>query len=582
MREGLLSFSHTHPRGNGLNLSNRIQTTHVALAVVLVLAAGLRLWGITDRGVYDYDEAWYLLEAKTLHYTGDYLLSKVGLSDADTSLGLKAYVKQHGTVPMTSVKPGHTILTFLGMVVVGTGDYAGLGVSALSGTLTVLLVFLLGRQIGGTRLGLASALILAVSPLHVHYSRSMYSQANGVFLATLGAYLWTNYQTKEYTKPWRLLGAGLAIGFAFTCHFNLAYVTVGFIAVEIVYAHLKRRPIYERITRVGILGFGMAFPAFCFETGGQIAKKLGLFPKDYPTYIGQFVHRQSLAEDLVLSTRQIPFWTDRLTTTEGILVAALFIVGTCVLIAGSRRPSLTEVTLIGMALMALAPPSLLVVERLYDILRNYAIALPVIALISGTGFTFIAAECAKWRRLDSTLAVVCILIILPTSYGRMGDTLDLRSGYRDASAELVSRLDAEDARLATHPPSAWPIWYFYLSNEYDDAPQQVRDRIHFYPEETQEGDFELVDVKSYYRAVLLKDHQALDRYARLRSSGSFLSLHNPAATIPEAFFEAGGDKAEAVREALAHRYTASQHIEIYDLRQGPHQAKVWTDNGDKG
>ena len=124
-----------------MNALNRLPTYSLGLICILLLATGVRLWGLTERGIYDYDEAWYLLEAKSLHYTGDYLLSTVGLSDIDTSQGLKAYVKQRGAVPMTSVKPGHTILTFLGMAVLGTYDYAGLGVSALSGILTVLLVF---------------------------------------------------------------------------------------------------------------------------------------------------------------------------------------------------------------------------------------------------------------------------------------------------------------------------------------------------------------------------------------------------------------------------------------------------------
>lgn len=567
----------------GLSTLNRMPKYSLGIICILLLATGVRLWGLTERGVYDYDEAWYLLEAKTLYYTGDYLLSAVGLSEVDTDQGLRAYVKQRGTVPMTSVKPGHTILTFLGMVVLGTHDYSGLGVSALSGILTVLLVFLIGKELGGTRLGLAAAFILAVSPLHIHYSRSMYSQSNAVLFATLGAYLWVRQKNRDTPGLWPLFAAGAAIGYSFTCHFNIAWVTVGFIGLELLMGCVRKAEIRQRVLSVGTFGSGMAAPAILFELAGQLFKKMGLFPQDYPTYLGQFLHRQNIGERLVLSTRHIPFWTERLLSTEGILVVLLVVTGMFYLLLNARRAGLREIVLLGFPAMALLPPSLLAIDGLNYMLRNYVIALPALALLAGFGYLSIEIQFAsRWADSRTVLAAICIAAIGSIAMANTLDILHVRSSYRDAASQLVGQLETQDGQLATRPLSAWPIWYFYLSNEYDQATESLRKRIHFYPKQIQEGDFELVDVKSYYRAILVNDTNSLDHYARLRQRVPLVHLPNPAARIPDPFFEGGGDQADTIRRLLVEKYTASSNIEIYDLRPGSHQSTVWHAHGDKG
>ena len=68
----------THPRRSWL-----------AVGAILVVAVTLRFEGLTSRGILDYDEAWYLLEAKTLYNTGRYALAQIGwldLPDADVGL----------------------------------------------------------------------------------------------------------------------------------------------------------------------------------------------------------------------------------------------------------------------------------------------------------------------------------------------------------------------------------------------------------------------------------------------------------------------------------------------------------------
>lgn len=60
--------------------------------------------------------------------------------------------------------------------------------SALFGVLTVLALYLLGKELGGARLGLFAAGLLAVTPWHVHFSRIAFELISFPFLFVLG--LW--------------------------------------------------------------------------------------------------------------------------------------------------------------------------------------------------------------------------------------------------------------------------------------------------------------------------------------------------------------------------------------------------------
>jgi 4-amino-4-deoxy-L-arabinose transferase-like glycosyltransferase len=541
--------------------------------LILTLAAGMRGYGITDRGLFDYDEAWYLLEAKTLYNTGKFALAKAGiLNEPDVELGLKTFIKKRGTVPLTSIKPGHTAFLFLGLLAFGPHDYAGLLMSVLSGLLTVYLVFRLGKEMFGLRAGLLAALFLAVSPFHILYSRSVYSQANGIFLVTLGAFLWHRIHSTGDKRPFALVGPGLAVGWAFTCHFNLAYVPITFMALEVTAIALnqKRVPgIADRVKRLAILGTSLAAPAALIESVGQFFKWVGIFPADYPTYLGQFAHRKPLAEALQLSTEQVPFWSSRLLQIEGVVALTVAAIGLVVVLTRLRRKRTDEALLLGLVLVALLPPSILSVANHYHMLRNIALFTPSMALLIGLGGHWLIsqAEAIASRPLVPLFAVLCIALAVSSSL-RSTELLKAKSNYFKATQQLTTYMDSHGGTLAARPLSAWPIWYFYLSEAYDGASPELRNQIKFYPKVINEGDFELIDVKSYYRAVIVKDRDGLAAYEELRNTSQpIVRIPNTAAALPHRYYEAGGNGTEQALQALGTTYPQSRSIEIYDLRK---------------
>ena len=138
--------------------------TALALAFILVLAGFFRLPELGR------DSVW-----------GD-----EGVSWMQASAGFADMLRQTAG---DNYPPLHNILLWVTMRLAGAGEAALRLPSALAGMATILAVFALGRELGGTRAGLFAALALAVMPLEIVQSRNarMYT----LFSLTATLYLWS-------------------------------------------------------------------------------------------------------------------------------------------------------------------------------------------------------------------------------------------------------------------------------------------------------------------------------------------------------------------------------------------------------
>jgi mannosyltransferase len=78
----------------------------------------------------------------------------------------------------------------------GIGEFVVRYASVLWGTISVPLVYTLGARLGGRRVGVLSALLLALSPYHVWYSQEARMYAPQVFFALLSSYLFLRLLTR--------------------------------------------------------------------------------------------------------------------------------------------------------------------------------------------------------------------------------------------------------------------------------------------------------------------------------------------------------------------------------------------------
>jgi len=183
----------TEPLAKVRNRPARAWRVPLMLVLVLLLAAGLRLHGIGAGlpALNDPDEPLFMMTAVEMlrNRTFDpgwfghpgtitlYSLALTSLAVAVLGLATGRFSDPDAFVAAVYADPG--ILFLPGRIVM-----------AASGTLCVLLLFLIGRRIGGARLGLVAALLLAVNAVHVEYSQIIRTDVQAsvfVLLATLQA-----------------------------------------------------------------------------------------------------------------------------------------------------------------------------------------------------------------------------------------------------------------------------------------------------------------------------------------------------------------------------------------------------------
>ena len=536
----------------------------ISLCIVFAVGTGLRFYDLTQRGIFDYDEAWYLLESKSLVDTISYGYLKL-TGDPTSAEGLKDYLRQRGNTPITSFKPGHTVLVFLGLLLFGIQDYATFLLSAVLGVATVWLLYRLGSAMFSRRVGLFAAAFLAASAFHVTYSRSGYAQAKVVFFVALGICLW--YLWRNRPERWRNVFAGMAVGYAFTCHFNV--FTIPILAAVLEFDFGRRHEWRLRLRRLFDLGAGMAAPLLMFELPARILRWIGMLPDGQLTYYEQYFYRGTLASTVHLSTKGLFAISEKLWITEGPLAIAALFVGAFLLL---RQAKVFEHRMLIYFLAIPALPWCLLSSGLPPLFRTFIVLAVPVSLIAGYGI----ARSLELPALRHACLPVCLVICLYGSWSA-APLLGIRSGYGPAVEEWIAYTQSNGGTIATFPGSSWPIYYFYLSAAYNDLAPGDRDRIRFYPGDKDamppSGQFDVVDIKRRFRGIWLNKPFLSEYLDKLTTRHTpVVSVANPAGILPRAFDEAAGTRYTATLEAVRSSSDAAL-IEIYDLRKGPSYAE---------
>src|SRR3989344_1788176 len=150
---------------------------YISLSVIILLGLALRLYHLDSRPVgFTWDEAALGYNAYSLLKTGkdEYgkILPVVFKSFGDYKPGLYIYL----TVPMVKI--------------FGLNEFATRLPSAILGTLTILIVYLLVCELFVTcHLSLVTSLILAINPWSIHFSRGAWEANVSLFITTLAVLL---------------------------------------------------------------------------------------------------------------------------------------------------------------------------------------------------------------------------------------------------------------------------------------------------------------------------------------------------------------------------------------------------------
>jgi 4-amino-4-deoxy-L-arabinose transferase-like glycosyltransferase len=212
------------------------------LAVVLAAALGLRVYRLTELPAgFFCDEAGNGFNTACLLYAGR----------DETGARLPLYVWSFDT---SYKNPVFVYSTMLPMAVLGPSELAVRFSAALWGVATVLALFFLGRALMGPLAGLMAALLLAVCPWHVHFSRIGFELITFPFFFTCAVTCLVRWTQGRRTLAQAAVLLGLCLYTYVPAKLFVPLFTAGF-------ALLYWRPLRQRWREVAVAALLLAVTA---------------------------------------------------------------------------------------------------------------------------------------------------------------------------------------------------------------------------------------------------------------------------------------------------------------------------------
>ncbi|MBM3254098.1 MAG: glycosyltransferase family 39 protein, partial [Candidatus Omnitrophica bacterium] len=241
------------------------------LGIILILGGFLRFVNLSSRGIFSWDEGHYTGVLYTLHAAIRYIINTFIFGK---DLGeFSEYMLTYGINHYLAGKPTFFVLGLIATLFSGLHIYTLQLVSALTGLLTIAVIYYISCALGQKQIGIIAAFMLAISYFHIYYSRTALPQISSVFFAYSAVlfYIYAMRKDKLATENFCynkfLLLAGLTIGFAFSSHYNLFWMPFVFWFSEILHysTNLKGKPFGLKLRRFLIFSFFMALPLLGYE-----------------------------------------------------------------------------------------------------------------------------------------------------------------------------------------------------------------------------------------------------------------------------------------------------------------------------
>ncbi len=395
----------------------RFDAIACALIGVLLLAVAVRLYGWNwDDGNYLHPDERHIVAdvmigrvhwPSSLSEVTDPAISGLNPRSADPETG-KYREFAYGAMPVLLTNLVSEILGWFTETNWHGYDNAykvGRPLSIFFDTLTVLLVFLIGRRIGGPRVGILAAYVAALTPLTVQLAHFFTTDSWLTFFVTLSIYC-SIRAAESGAARWFLL-AGASFGWAMACKgsvFTLASV----VALGILYSLWRLAASGERrvglaiamAERIALVG-GSAFLAFAmFEPYALVRPEVYRASLETQARIVRGIFDVPFTRQYI-GTTPIVYQVEQLFRWEvGPVSAALAAVGAVVLLLRQRR-GLQAGALILLGWLAIYGVVISIPEAKF--IRYLAPIVPVLAILAGLSLDSIWGWIS--RRFDRRLGL---------------------------------------------------------------------------------------------------------------------------------------------------------------------------------
>jgi len=270
-------------------------------ALFVALAVLARGWNLWNRGILEHDEGHALLNANTWHHIMRWVISGGPFRDnANAMAQLRDELHRDGGTLYSAGKFGYSLLLALATLPGQVSQFSGLILAWIGGIAVCGFAALLTWQY--SRNAVAAFLTLAgclASPLLLYLSREVSGTVWALALA-LGAACAIQAEITAVTRrvriAWGITG-GLALGYAFTCHYNIApFILAIFLATAVQV--WQRRPGTRSVVQVlWVPAAASLLVLAIFESVTQVIdyRLREIFP-EYRSFLGELHHLFFTAE----------------------------------------------------------------------------------------------------------------------------------------------------------------------------------------------------------------------------------------------------------------------------------------------
>lgn len=402
------------------------------LAAILILAVVLRFYDLGGNPpALNWDEVSQGYNAYSIMQTG---------RDEWGQFLPWANFRAYGDYPL----PMYMYLAMPGIALFGLNEFSVRIPSALSGSLTVLLAYLICKKVFKNKLAaVLSALLLAISPWSLLTSRQVLQATPAVFFFTLGVWLFLEGFSRK--KRWQIAGI-ISLGLsAYTYHNTRILAPVMFVFLILLFKEklLSQKKRLTAILITAAIFFIPLLPVIFLQQGSARAAWVGILDEgainrinesraeiDLPAPLPRLIENKVVYFIFTTIRNYLGYFSPQYLAEEGgtqyqfsvphfgmiyPVELPFFYLGLAFLFLGFKNLSLEKKLLLGWLILAPLPAA--VTRDSFQVVRSTTM-LPAVPILTGFGLTIFVNFLRRRKVLLAKAFLGLFLVVLPLFFIR--------------------------------------------------------------------------------------------------------------------------------------------------------------------
>ncbi len=443
----------------------------IIITALFVVAFLVRVGGLGQKGLFLQDEADIALRVRTYVTLAKVLPSAVVLwwqGDAEALRSFSYAAFPSGFFPSLMGMPAHIVPGIILALIFGEHDWTLVLWNAFLATLTVLLVYLIIRRISGKEVpAVIGALLLALSPYHVLYSRTAHAQISAGFFFILGEWAYMeSFYVAERVRYRFLFLAGISLSLMFSSHYGTLPMLffLGCFELAIGIAQFRGR----LAGRWGVLTAGVCMPIFFWQIllslRASLFTRAGYAVGSTQSYFGEAISAIYAATGLFTETArpqpELSYFFDLIQYAHGWAFTLFFVSSALLTVIAFKRRSLALGVCVWLTWTPVIFYSLLYVQAP----RRFVVCLPLAVVCVALVLNYLGSFISH-KRLAAAFVVAAGIFLLGASLPRLKDEIQLRSPYPQAAGQ--AKVLAGNRMVMATP---WTLYQYYGNTRIESLP----------------------------------------------------------------------------------------------------------------